>query len=84
MIKSRRMKWARHVAHMGEMRNAYNSLVGKPEGNRQFGRPRCRWEDNIRMDLQEIGWEGMNWIHMAQYRVQWQDLVNTVMNLRVL
>jgi hypothetical protein len=61
VIKSRRMRWIGHVAHMEEMRNAYNILVGKHEGKR----PRCRWKENIRMDLREIGWEDMNWIHLA-------------------
>jgi hypothetical protein len=64
-IKSRRMRWGGHVAHMGQMRNAYNILVGKPEEMRPLGRPRQRWEHNIRMDLREIGWEGVDWIHVA-------------------
>jgi hypothetical protein len=68
---------------MGEKRNAYRILVGKPEGKRQLGRPRRRWEDNIRMDLREIGWSGMDWINVAQDRDQWRALVNTVMNRRV-
>jgi hypothetical protein len=68
---------------MGEKRNAYRILVGKPEGNRQLGRPRCRWVDNIKMDLREIGWSGVEWIDMAQDRDQWRALVNTVLNLRV-
>jgi hypothetical protein len=83
MIKSRRMRWAGHVARMGEKRNAYRILVGKPEGKRPLGRPRRRWVDNIKMDLREIGWDGMEWIELAQDRDQWRDLVNTVMNLRV-
>jgi hypothetical protein len=83
MIKSRRMRWAGHVARMGEKRNAYRILVGKPEGKRPLGRPRCRWVDNIKMDLREIGWDGMDWIDLAQDRDQWRVLVNTVMNLRV-
>jgi hypothetical protein len=65
------------------MRNAYRILVGKPEGKRPLGRPRRRWEDNIRMDLREIGWGGMVWIDLAQDREQWRTLVNTAMNLRV-
>jgi hypothetical protein len=65
------------------MRNAYRILVEKPEGKRPLGRPRRRWVDNIKMDLREIGWDGMDWIHLAQDRDQWRALVNTVMNLRV-
>jgi hypothetical protein len=68
---------------MGDKRNAYRILVGKPEGKRPLGRPRHRWEDNIRMNHREIGWGGMDWIHLAQDRGQWRPLVNTVMNLRV-
>jgi hypothetical protein len=68
---------------MGENRNAYMILVGKPEENRPLGRPRRRWEDNIRMDLREKGWGGIDWIDLAQDREQWRALVNTVMNLRV-
>jgi hypothetical protein len=67
----------------GEKRNAYRILVGKPEGKRPLGRPRRRWEDNIRMDLRETGWDDMDWIDLAQYRDQWKAVVNTVMNLRV-
>jgi hypothetical protein len=83
IIKPRRMRWAGHVARMGEKRNAYRMLVGKPEGKRPLERPRRRWEDNIRMDLREIGWGGMDWIDLAQDRDQWRALVNTIMNLRV-
>jgi hypothetical protein len=83
VIKSRRMRWAGHVACMGEGRGAYRVLVGRPEGKRPLGRPRCRWEDNIKMDLKEIGIDGANWIQLAQDRVQWQAFVNTVMNLQV-
>jgi hypothetical protein len=68
---------------MEEKRNAYRILVGKPEGKRPLGRPRRRWEDNIRMDLREIRWGGMDWIDQDQDRDQWRALVNTVMNLRV-
>jgi hypothetical protein len=66
---------------MGETRNAYRMLLGKPEGKRRLGRPRRRWVDNIKMDLREIGWDGMDWIQLAQDRDQWRALVNTVMNL---
>jgi hypothetical protein len=83
MIKSRRVRWAEYVARMGEPRNACRILVGKPEGKRPLGRPRRRWVDNIKMDLGEIGWYGMDWIELAQDRDQWRALVNTVMNLRV-
>jgi hypothetical protein len=83
VIKSRRMRWAGHVARMGEGRDAYRVLVGRPEGKRPLGRPRRRWEDNIKMDLREIGIDGANWIRLAQDRVQWRAFVNTVMNLRV-
>jgi hypothetical protein len=68
---------------MGEGRDVYRVLVGRPEGNRPPGRPRHRWEDNIKMDLREIGIDGMNWIRLAQDRVQWRVFVSTVMNLRV-
>jgi hypothetical protein len=83
VIKSRRMKWAGHVARMGEGRGAYRVLVGRPEGKRPLGRPRRRWEDNIKMYLGEMGIDGANWIRLAQDRVQWRAFVNTVMNLRV-
>jgi hypothetical protein len=85
MIKSRRMRWAGHVARMGDTRNAYRILVGKAERKRPLGRPRCRWVDNIKMDLKRdrMGWDGRNWIEVAQDRDQWRALVNTVMNLRV-
>jgi hypothetical protein len=68
---------------MGEKRGAYRILVGRPEGRRPLGRPRRRWEDNIKIDLQEVGWVGMNWIELAQGRDGWWALVNAVMNLRV-
>jgi hypothetical protein len=68
---------------MGEKRNAYRILVGNPEGRRPLGRPRRRWVENIKMDLREIGWGGMNWIHLAQVRDQWRTLVNTIMSLQV-
>jgi hypothetical protein len=68
---------------MGEKKNAYRILVRKPKGRRPLGRPRCRWMDNIKMDLREIGWSGMDWINLAQDRNQWRALVNSVMNLQV-
>jgi hypothetical protein len=77
------MRWAGHVARIREKRNAYRNLVGKPEGKRPLGRPRRRWEDNIRMYLREIKWGGMDWVDLARDRDQWRALVNTVMNLRV-
>ena len=83
MIKSRIMRWEGHVARMNERKGVYRVLVGKPEGNRPLGRLRHRWEDNIRMDLHEVGCGGVDWIEMAQYRDRWRALVNVVMNLRV-
>jgi hypothetical protein len=83
VIKARRMRSAGHVARTGEVKGAYNSLVGRPEGRRPLGRPRGRWEDNIKMDLTEIGFGNVDWIHWAQDRDRWRALVNTVMNLRV-
>jgi hypothetical protein len=83
VIKARRMRWVGHVAHMGEVRGAYNILVGRPEGRRPLGRPRRRWENNIKMDLGEVGFGGVDWIHLAQHRDRWRALVNTVMSLRV-
>jgi hypothetical protein len=77
------MRWEEHVAQMGEKRIAYRLLVGKPEGKRPLGRPRRRWMDNIKMDLLEIGWGGVDWIGLAQDRDRWRALVNAVMNLRV-
>jgi hypothetical protein len=82
-IKSRMVRWAGHVARMGEKRNACRIFVGFPVWKRQLVRPRRRWVDNIKMDLREIGWNGMDWIDLAQDRYQWRALVNTVMNLRV-
>ena len=83
VIKSRRMRWAGHVARMGEDRGVYRVFVVKPEGRRPLGRPRRRWVDNIRMDLQEIGRGYMYWIRLAQDRDKWRRLVSAVMNLRV-
>ena len=77
------MRWAGHVARMGEERGAYRVLVGKPEGKRPLGRPRRRWVDNITMDLQEVGCGYVNWIGLAQDRDGWRTLVSAVMNLRV-
>jgi hypothetical protein len=68
---------------MGEKRNAYTILVGKPNGKRPLGRPRRKWVDNIKINLRETGWDGIDWIELAQDRDQWRALVNTVMNLRV-
>jgi hypothetical protein len=76
VIKSRRIRWAGHVALMGAMRNIYSILVGKLEGESPFGRPRRRWEDNITMDLKETGWECVDWIHLVLDKDQWRALVN--------
>jgi len=78
------MRWAGHVARMGEKRGVYRVLVGKPEVRRPLGRPRCGWVDNIRLDLQEVGCGYMDWIELAQGRDRWRMLVSAVMNLRVL
>ena len=83
VIKSRRMRWAGHVARMGEERGVYRVLMGKLEGKRPLGRPRRGWENNIKMDLQEVGCGGMDWIELAQDRERWRALVNVVMDLRV-
>jgi hypothetical protein len=83
-VKSRRMRWAGHVARMGKERKVYKVLVGKPEGKRPLGRPRRRWEDGIRMDLREIDLGGGDWIRLAQDRDRWRAVVSAVMNLRVL
>jgi len=78
-----RMRWARHVARMGEDRGVHRVLVGKPEEKRPFGRPRRRWEDNIKMDLQEVGGGRGDWMELAQDRDRWQALVSTVRDFRV-
>jgi hypothetical protein len=83
IIKSRRMRWAEHVARMGDKRNAYRLLVEKPEGKRPLGRPRHRCVDNIRMDLGEVGWGDVDWIGLAQNRNSCRVLVNSVLNLPV-
>jgi hypothetical protein len=82
VIKSRRMRWAGYVAHKGG-RSVYRVLVGSHKGKRPLERPRHRWEDNIKMDLGEIGIDGANWIWLAQGRVRWRAFVSMVMNLRV-
>jgi len=84
VIKSRRMRWAGHVARMDEERGVYRVLLGKPEGKRSLGRPRRRRVDKIRMDFQEVGCGYMDWIGLTQDRDRWRTLVSAVMNLRVL
>ena len=79
----RRIRWAGHVARLGDKRGVYRVLVGKPEGKRPFGRPRRRWKDNFKMDNQEVGCGSMDWIELAQDRDRWRALVNAVMSLRV-
>ena len=83
VVKSRRMRWAGHVARMGEGRGVHRVLMGKPEGKRQLGRPRRRWENNIKMDLQEVGGGCEDWMELAQDRDRWRALVSSVMNIRV-
>ena len=83
VIKSRRLRWAGHAARMDEGRSAFKILTGKPTGKRPLGRPRRRWENNIRMDLEEIGINAGNWVDSAQNRDYWRALVNAVLNLRV-
>ena len=83
VVKLRRMRWVGHVAHVGEGRGVHRVLVGKPEGKRPLGRPRRRWEDNIKMDLQEVGEGCGDWMELAQDRDRWRALMSTVMNLRV-
>jgi hypothetical protein len=83
VIKSRIMRWAGYVARMGERRGVFRVLVGKPEGKRPLGRPRRGWEDNIQLDLQEVGCGVMDWKELAQDREMWRALANAVMNLRV-
>jgi len=83
VVKSRRMRWAGHVACMGEGRDVRRVLVGKPEGKRTLGKPRSRWENNIKMDLQEVGGSCGDWMELAPDRERWRALVSTVRNLRV-
>jgi hypothetical protein len=83
MLKSRKIKWAGHVARMWERRGVYRVLVVKPEEKRPLGRTRSRWEDNIKMDLQQVGYGCMDWIELAQDRGRWRALLNAVMNIRV-
>jgi len=83
VVKSRRIRWAGHVARLGEGRGVYRVLVGKPEGKRSLGRRRRRWEDNIKMDLQEVGGGSEDWMELAQDRDRWRALVSTVINLGV-
>jgi hypothetical protein len=83
MIKSRRMRFAGHVARMAEKSNAYRILVGKPKGKMPLGRTRRTWVDNIKIDLREMEWDGMDWIDLAENRNQWRALVNTATNLRI-
>jgi hypothetical protein len=83
VIKARRMRWTGHVARMGEVRGVYNILVWRPEGRRPLGRTKRRWDDNIKMDLREIGFGDVDWIYLAQDRDRWRAVVNTVMNLLV-
>jgi hypothetical protein len=75
------MRWAGYFAHLGEGRDVYRVLVGRPGGRRPLGRPKLRWEDNINLDLREIGIDGAYWIQLARVRIQWRAFVNTVMNL---
>ena len=83
VIKSRTLRWAGHVDRMEEERSAFKNLTGKPTGKKPLGRPRRRWEDNIRMDLEEIGINAGNWVDSAEDRNYWRALVNAALNLRV-
>ena len=83
VIKSRRLRWAGHIARMEEVRSAFKISTGKRVGKRPLGRPRRRWEDNIRMDLEKLGINAGNWVDSAQDRNYWRALVNAALNLRV-
>jgi hypothetical protein len=83
VVKPRRMRWAGHVACMGEERGVHRMLIGKPEGKRPMGRPRRKWEDNIKMDLQEVEGGRGDWMELAQDREGWQAVVSMVKNLRI-
>jgi hypothetical protein len=83
VMKSRRMRWTGHAAGMGEKRKAFRLLVGKPQGKRPLGRLRRRWVNNIKVDLLEIGWGGVDWIELAQDRDRWRALMNSMLNLLV-
>ena len=83
VIKSRRLRWAGHVSHTGESKCVYRVLVGNPDGKRLHGRPRHKWDYNIKMDLQEVGNWGVDWIKLAQDRDRWRTLVNMVLNLPI-
>jgi len=83
VIKWRRIRWAGHIEHMGQIKGVYRILVGRSEGKSTLGRPRRIWENNIKMDLQEVGCGGMDWIELAQDRGRWRALVNAVMNRRI-
>ena len=83
VLKSRKLRWAGHVARMEEGRDVYKVLVGKPEGKRPLGRPRRRWQDNIKMDLEEVGMGCGDWMELAQDRDRWRALESTVMNFGV-
>ena len=80
VIKSQRLRWVEHTARIEERRVIYRVLVGKPEGRRPLGRPRRRWENNIKMNLRDAGWKGIDWIDLARVRDRWRAVVNILMN----
>jgi len=82
VIKSRRMRWAGHVACVGDSKAVYRVVMGRSEGKRPLGRPRRRWVDNIKMNIQEVGWVGVDWLELTQDRYRWRALVNVVRNIR--